>query len=243
MDLTKNYEVGQGNEQSVLRALASQSVGRGKLPHHYTNGMTTEWGAGSQYWYLKAYNKANELARLLKKHKPTGEDKRYIENLIRHCKEVGIIRLELELKSKFLKRNNLCYYGDISEKLLMPHLYKIEQLWEKLEMNPHKYESISDQLIKQEICSNTQSANSTQSFWYQWKHGETFDKSKSQYHVHRSRLASIGIDISIPHDPTKVMPEIQFRKPIEVRHSLPPSWYSMPSCISQSPDTDLALAH
>ncbi len=242
-DWTTNYEVGKGNEQAVLRALSTQAVGRAKLPHHYPNGMTTEWGAGSQFWYLKAYNKAHEMARLLKKNNPTGEDRKYLEKLIKHCENTGIVRLELECKSKFLKRNNLCYYGDTSEKHFMPHLYKIEQIWEKLQMNPHKYESISDQLIKREICTNTQSANSTQSYWYQWKYGEVLDKAKSQYHVHRSRLMQIGIDIAIPHDPTKNMPEIELSKPVQVRYSMPPTWYEMPNASGRNIGVSAGALH
>ncbi len=229
IDYTTNFEVGKGNEIAVLRALSTQSVGKGKKPHHYANGMTTEWGNGSKYWYLKAYNKTHELARSLRKNKPTGENRNYLEKLIRHCQKTGIVRLEFECKSKFLKRNNLSQYGFTNEKLFKPHLYKIEQIWEKLQMNPNKYVSISEQLQEQNICKSMHAANTTESYWLRWKNGVAIDKSKTQYRVHRTRLLQIGIDISIPHDPTKNMPEIELKKPIEVRYSLPPIWYQMPN--------------
>ena len=91
------------------------------------------------------------------------------------------------------------------------------------------YETIAEQLIAQGICNSTQSANATEAYYMKWLHGGNIDRSKRQYHVHRSRLLQIGADIAIPYDATRLPPQIRSSEVINLRSAPVPNWYRMPS--------------
>ncbi len=231
VDFTRNLSVGKGNTLPFLRALSSQSIGKGKRPNLYPNGKTVDWGKGSTYWYQKVYEKAEDLkkslAKLIKKELPK-EEKSYLEKLILHCEREGIIREEKEFKSRFLKRKKLCYYGMTRESDFDMYLMDIEQMIERLEMSTSDYETIADQLLNRGIVKSRQAANATQSYHLAWLHGQSFTGSKSQFYVHRGRLLQLGIDLSIQHDISKAYPQIKRQREILVSTALPPSWYQMP---------------
>ncbi len=232
VDFTRNLAVGKGNTLPFLRALSSQSIGKGKTPYLYPNGRTVDWGKGSTYWYQKVYEKAEDLKRSLAKLSKTGnlpeEEKRYLEKLISHCENEGIIREEREFKSKFLRRNKLCYYGMTEEKDFDKHLNDIEKMIGRLEMSASDYETIADQLLNRGIVKSRQAATATQSYHMAWLHGQPFPGSRSQFYVHRGRLLQLGIDISIQHDVSKAFPQIKRTREINVATALPPAWYRMP---------------
>jgi len=230
VDWTKNLSVGEGNETSFLRALSTQSVGKGKKAFLFPNGQTVDWAKGSTFWYLKAYNKGYDVDRLLKKNLKSYSDehKTYLKKVTDYCKSEGIVRVEKEFKSAFLKRNNLNLYGQINENDFIKHLNDIDKILERIDMSTSNYINISDQLLAKEAVKTTRAANTTQGIAFQWLHGEPFTGGKSQYHVHKKRLLSIGIDISIPFDATKGIPQIKNERVISVNSAVPPSWYKMP---------------
>jgi hypothetical protein len=90
------------------------------------------------------------------------------------------------------------------------------------------YETIAEQLIKTGVCKSTQSANATESYALKWLHGSPLDKNKSQYHVHRSRLLELGLDISMPHDVSRLPPQIRSSEIIDLKLAVVPDWYQMP---------------
>ncbi len=228
VDWTINYSVGKNNERATLRGLSTQSIGRGKLPHLYPNEMTLDWGKGSEYWYQKLYNKANEIQRKLSKSKLKSEEKTYLETLIQYCTELGIVRHEKEFKRTFLNRKKLCFYGQTNENQFKPYLQDLNQILERIEMSTVDYEMISDQLLEKSIVKSRQAANATQSYALAWLHGQVMDKTKSQYYEHLKRLRAIGVDISVPCDPTKKMPQIKRERSIQFKAVQAPAWYQMP---------------
>ncbi len=98
------------------------------------------------------------------------------------------------------------------------------------EMNNFDYETISDQLINNEIVKSRVSANATQLYVMAWLHGQNLKSilKKSQYYEHRRRLLSLGIDITIPHDTSRHQPLILRQREITVSNAFPPDWYKMP---------------
>ena len=90
------------------------------------------------------------------------------------------------------------------------------------------YEMISEQLINKGICKSAQSANATESYMFKWLHNSPIDKRKRQYYVHRARLLKLGFDIAIPHDITRLPPQIRSSEIIDFRLAAIPAWYQMP---------------
>lgn len=228
IDITRNLSVGYKNELSFLRGLSGQRIGKGIMPHPYPDGRTLEWKTSS--WIQKLYDKANEMklpkwrkySKSLSKH-----ESEYRNKIINFCNDVGLIRDEKEFKQRFLNRNNLCSYGLVSENDFKPFLTDIDNIINKIEISTMDYEHISDILIKKNICNSRVSANSTQSYVFAWLYGQPITKN-SQYYVHKARLLQLGIDISVPHDVTKLMPQLRSQREIIVSTVLPPDWYEQP---------------
>ena len=239
LDWTRNHMVGQGKEYTFLRGASSLTIGRGLQPYLYPNGATLDWGShklkvkgeGSTYRYDKLYVKAKDLIdhRDKRLKNATQADIEYYDRLIEHCEDCGIVREEQGKKAPFLKKHGtLAFYGLCEECDFLPHLNDIENALKRFEVNHMNYETIAEQLIKQGICNSAQSANATESYALKWLHGAALDKSKSQYHVHRSRLLELGIDIAIPHDVTRLPPQIRSTEVVELKPAPVPDWYRMP---------------
>ncbi len=229
VDWTRNLAVGEGNELPFLRALSSQSFGKGHRPYLYADGNTVDWGKGGTLWYQKVYSKAAELEITLKKltKKLTQEEKEYLLRLIRYCREQGIVRDEREFKRAFLQRKNLCFYGMTKESDFNDYLTDVDTMIERLEMSTVDYETIADQLLERGICKSRQSANATQAVVLAWLHGQRMPR-RSQYFEHKRRLRELGIDISVPYDASRAMPQLKRQRVIQVSTAVPPAWYVMP---------------
>lgn len=239
VDWTRNYAVGQGKEYSFLRGASSLTIGRGLQPYLYPNGATLDWGnhklkvkgEGSTYRYDKLYIK--ELDLLTHRDKrlkhATQSERDYYDRLIEYCRDNGIVREEQSKKAPFLKKyGTLAFYGLCKEKDFLPYLGDIENALKRLEVNHMNYETIAEQLIKQGVCNSAQSANATEAYALKWLHGAAIDKTKSQYHVHRSRLLRLGIEIAVPHDVTRLPPQIRSSEVVDLKLATVPDWYQMP---------------
>lgn len=231
IDFTRNLSVGEGNEEAYLRALSSQTIGRGKVGYLYPNQQTVDWNKGSTYRYDKVYIKAYDLekhkdARVSPRTNPQDID--YYDLLIDHCKANGVIREEHSFKRPFLRRKNLCFYGLVTERDFMPFLEDLEKAMKRLDVTHTEYETLSDQLIAEGVCKSRQSANSTQCVYLQWLHGQTL-KRNTQYYVHRARLLQIGIDIGVKFDVTRLPIQIRRQEVIDVKPLAVPDWYQMPA--------------
>jgi II/X family phage/plasmid replication protein len=229
VDWTKNHEVGHGNVHQFLRGLSSQTIGRGKVGHLYSNGCTLNWGEGSEYKMTSMYDKENDFKRHRKKrlNGASDEDIKYYDDLISLCKNHGVVREEHKFKRLFLDKKNLRFYGLFKDNDFIPHLNVIDEVMKRCEINGMKQKSIADQLLDKEIVKSRQAANATQVYATLWMEGvdlKTQLKS-SQWYEHKARLKVIGLDITSPFDVTRMAPTVIQRKVIEVSELQIPSWY------------------
>ena len=233
VDFTRNFSVGRGNEKSFLKAMASISWGktRNSKPYLYPNEQTVDCHKGSTLRYQKVYEKAANLLDDRKKNLKTATDSEvhYYEKLIGWCQEHGILREEHSFKNTWLRRKNYRFYGITKEIDFKPHLEEIQNAMKKLEVSNTQYESISDQLLAENVVKARQAANATQMVYLQWLHGLSLDVKERQLRTHKSRLLQLGIDVSIPHDMSRTPLRIKSNDLIDVKNIVPPSWYKHPS--------------
>ncbi len=241
IDLTTNIGVGEGNVLAYLRGLSTQRIGH-SVGNLYPNGRTVDWTAsgkrkgGVRLQYRKAYDKAFELQQhLLPKIKRLhGEDSpefSYCARLVAFCASHGVVRQEQELKSEFLSRENLRYYGLFDEARLKTIHDDFLSTDEKLQVTAMDLQTISETLISNEIVKSTLAANITAMYALNWYSGQTFDLSKSQVQTHRARLRKIGIDIANQCDTSRFTPVIvRQAREVTKTYELPvPAWYRKPS--------------
>lgn len=212
LDLTSNFYVGQGNERAFLRGISSQRY-RNSIGYLYPDGNTTVWTPkggekAGRLVYPGNYNKAAELdAHLLPKVKRTfGEDSdefKYVTELRDWCASVGMVRSEIKLRSEFLKRERLCYWGLFEESRLNEIHSDFLTTGDKLQVTAMDIASISEQLMQEGICDSMQAATRTATYAMEWMTGKQFDFDKSAVKTHRARLRAIGLDIKLPYDATR----------------------------------------
>lgn len=228
IDWTKNHFVGEGNVHHFLRGISSQSIGKGKVGFLYPDGNTASWGYGS-YNAAILYNKEADLRRhknkLLKN--ALADDIKYYEKLIDYCHKFGVVREEYKFKSSFLSKKNLKYYGLFNENEFAPYVDGLDKMIERCAVNGDKSMTIADKLLHNKIVKSRQSANSTQAYAMLWQEGIDIKSQlkQTQWYEHKRRLKSIGIDITIPFDVTRISPTLIKRDPIEISELLPPNWY------------------
>lgn len=235
IDWTRNYMVGKGNVKQFLRGLSSQSLGRGKVGHLYSNQCTVNWGEGSEYKMTSIYDKENDLTRQRKKRLKHASDIdiKYYDDLIEYCKENGVAREEHKFKRLFLAKNNLKFYGLFKDSDFEPYLKSIGDVMSRCEVTGMKQQSIADQLLAKEIVKSRQAANATQCYASMWMDGDDLQNhlGRSQWYEHKSRLKKIGLDITSPFDVTRMAPVLVQRKVIEVSALSVPSWYRQPKVL------------
>lgn len=232
IDFTRNFSVSSGAETAFIRALSTQSIGKGKEPYLYPNQCTVDWYKGSTTRYIKVYVKEADLSN--KKHikkrlkNATPEEVDYYNKVKEYCVKEGVLREEHSFKRAWLSRKKLNLYGLISEEAYLPYLNEISDIVSRLQVMNINYETIAEQLILEKIVKSPQAANATQAVAMKWLHGMKIPK-KSQYYEHRSRLLRLGIDISIPYDASKPLPQIRSNQVIEINYLTPPHWYRLPN--------------
>ncbi|TYB19431.1 DNA replication protein [Aggregatibacter actinomycetemcomitans] len=185
--------------------------------------------------YPSVYNKAYELElhSLVKIKNKFGEQSQEYKNLLKvidFCKEQGVARFEQKLKSRYLQKENLNFYGlsDYSKlKKLSDEFINID---EKLKVTAMDFETISETLLNSGVVDTVRSANTTAMYALQWSHGQVFDLSKSQVKVMRGRLRKIGIDIARKCDLSKFSPvKVVSTREITVSNLIVPDWYKLPN--------------
>lgn len=231
VDFTRNFAVGEGAELPFIRALSGHKIGKGQEPYLYPNGQTVDWYKGSEYLYKKVYCKSFDLRKHKRKRlkEATQQQIEYYEQLINWCDDIGMLREEHSFKQTFLRRKKLCFYGLTREEDFNQHMTDIENVTKRFTVMNTKYDMISDSLIEQQIVKSQQAANATQCVYLKWLHGDDLGLGKSQFYTHRSRLLSLGIDISMPHDVTRMPLQIRNNQLIDIQLVTPPDWYQMPS--------------
>ena len=233
---TTNRAVGLGNVQDYLSGLSTQRY-RNSIPRLHTNGSTVDWLSREQnaaLIYPSVYEKSVEmeihlLPKFKRKYGRESLEYEYAERVANFCYTQGVVRFEQKLKSRFLRREDLSFWGISDYSVLIPLHEDFLNIDKRLKVNSMDYQTISEQLLDEEICRNTQSANSTASVFFMWLHGQKIDLSKSQARVHRTRLRKLGIDIAESCDVTKHSPvRVIHCRTIVVSEVRVPDWYQMP---------------
>lgn len=240
IDLTTNISVGPGNEIPYLRGLASQRCGH-SIGRLFPNGRSVDWttsgaGKGARLQYRKAYDKAFEMQskHLPKVKRAYGENSpefKYAQDICNYAEQVGIVRLEQELKSEFLSREKLCYYGLFDEgtyKTLHEEFLSVDQ---RLKVTKMDMVSIAQQLLLEGVVDTPRAANVTASYALMWMHGQELVMSERSYKTHAARLNRIGINIrNTPDLATFSTVFIREMKEINpVKDIAPPQWYKRPT--------------
>jgi len=186
----------------VLRALASQHVGRQKGVLSVDGG-TVEYGRGSKYVYGKCYAKAQEL----RKHRRRKSGAHVDDEVIAFCERYGVLREEFTLKSRFLTQRQFCYLGAINQSALIDIFMERTQFrrFEKV-----TFESFDD--LPRHLRATYAS----------WRDGLPQNVSRTTFYRHRQELLSFGVDISVPNN-VQMLP-VRVRT-VDVAALEAPDWY------------------
>lgn len=235
IDLTTNFALGSGNVLAYLRGVSSQRIGH-SIGFLYPNGRTVSWtpkgnGQGGRLQYRKAYDKAFELdqnliPKIKRLYGESSQEYLYVLQVRDYCSEQGVVRLEQELKSEYLQRERLCYWGMFNESRFGELHREFLKIDEKLKVTAMDIASISQQLIAENVVDSLRSARTTASYALEWMHGAQFDFKKRQVNEHAAKLNRIGINIRNACDTSRFAP-VFVRQCREVeKSSLPmPHWY------------------
>ena len=231
--VTSNRAVGTDNADDYLKALSTQRY-RNSIGNLYANGKTVDWKSkkgNAALIYPSVYNKANELElhHLGKAARNFGKESTeylYLKQVIDFCEQNGVVRFEQKLKSAYLRREGLRYWGLLDEKKFAALHDDFLRIDEKLQVESMDIEGISERLIRKDICLNTRSANTTAFYAIQWMSGQKFDSTKTQVRTHRARLRKIGIDIFNPCDLSRFSPVyVRKARAVTVQELPIPTWY------------------
>lgn len=238
LDFTSNIATGQGNDKPYIRALSSLPYGNA-VPRLFSNGNTVDWvnknGKVMQDQYAKAYGKSSHmrefiLFKAIRRYGADSPEVNYLNSIINYCDSHGVVRFEQSLKSGFLRKNNLAFWG-LSDFSIVDSIHqKFLTLDSKLQVTAMDTQTISELLISKGIVTSTHSANVTAMYALNWAHGFNFEFHKKQVKTHRARLRQVGIDIALPFDLTKFsVVTVKNVREVSPQPLAVPVWYQMPS--------------
>jgi len=240
IDLTTNISVGEGNEIPYLRGLASQRIGH-SIGRLYSNGRSVDWttsgnSKGARLQYRKAYDKAfeileNHLPKVKRTFGESSPEFKYAQEIYDYCKQVGVVRLEQELKDEFLKRQRLSFWGLFVEGKFLTLHEAILSVDQRLKVTKMDTASIAQQLLLEKVVDTVRAANVTASYAHLWMHGQEVVCSQRSFETHAARLNRIGINIRNACD-MKTFSTVFIREMREinpVKNIAPPSWYKRPN--------------
>ncbi|WP_437439251.1 phage/plasmid replication domain-containing protein [Dickeya fangzhongdai] len=139
------------------------------------------------------YNKAHELklhalSKIENKFGKNSDEVRYLQRVIAFCEDQGVVRFEQKLKSRYLQKHGLLFWGLTDYSTLTTLHDAFISLDNSLMVTAMDFDTISEHLINQGVVDNTRSANTTAMYAIQWMHGHSFDFNKKQVQTHRARL-------------------------------------------------------
>lgn len=243
IDLTTNVAMGEGNALAYLRGVSSQRIGH-SIGFLYPNGRTVSWtpkgnGKGGRLQYRKAYDKAfemdqNILPKIKRLYGDQSPEFAYVSRVRNYCAEQGVVRMEQELKSEFLQRECLSYWGLINERRFAELHDEFLKIDERLKVTAMDIVSISGQLVAEGLCPNLRSARTTASYALEWMTGAQLDFKKKQVNTHAALLNKIGINIRNACDTSRFAPVfVRQCREIEKQPLLMPTWYQRPNHLQQ----------
>lgn len=239
LHITENVTVGSENQRDYISGVSTLNY-RNSSPRLHLNGQSVDWLSkmgNAPLIYPTLYNKSNELrlhslGKIKRNFGEESEEFRYIQTLIDYCESVGLVRFELKLKSRYIQRENLQYWGLSNYEPLKKLLTDFVNIDQKLTVTSMDFETISQHLITSGVVDSTRSAITTAMYAHQWMHGQDFDLSKAQVKVHRARLRKIGIDIATKCNVSKFSPIfVTARREVKSNIATPPTWYIMPQIL------------
>lgn len=239
IDLTTNVAMGEGNALAYLRGVSSQRIGH-SIGFLYPNGRTVAWtpkgnGKGGRLQYRKAYDKAfemdqNILPKIKRLYGDQSPEFAYVSRVRNYCAEQGVVRMEQELKSEFLQRECLSYWGLINERRFAELHDEFLKIDERLKVTAMDIVSISGQLVAEGICPNLRSARTTASYALEWMTGAQLDFKKRQVNEHAAKLNGIGINIRNACDTSRFAPVfVRQCREINKQPLAMPTWYQRPN--------------
>lgn len=243
IDLTTNVAMGEGNALAYLRGVSSQRIGH-SIGFLYPNGRTVSWtpkgnGKGGRLQYRKAYDKAfemdqNILPKIKRLYGDQSPEFAYVSRVRNYCAEQGVVRMEQELKSEFLQRECLSYWGLINERRFAELHDEFLKIDERLKVTAMDIVSISGQLVAEGLCPNLRSARTTASYALEWMTGAQLDFKKKQVNTHAALLNKIGINIRNACDTSRFAPVfVRQCREINKQPLAMPTWYQRPNHLQQ----------
>lgn len=205
VDLTCNWCTGSpGNVEQYIRYLQGFKSGRQEPTTYKTTGVA--WGVGSKYWYAKVYDKAGEYFRQCGK-----KAKAFDAPLFQFMHDSGIARHEIELKSRYLKQNNLS---------------RIVQWGEGME---ERIYALFNDVIGGEsrVDSFLEIPGRAGELAVAWRDGADLKKrlSTATYYRYRKELLKYGIDIAVPSNVKRLQSRVEV---ISLTPAAMPAWYELP---------------
>jgi hypothetical protein len=213
IDLTENICVGENNAKIFLNYISSVNY-RGEHGYIYPNMNTVDWHRGSRRHYLKAYLKAPEIERFIRKNKKTLSDEEisYLLLLKQQCEKSGVVRIEYTMKSQLLAEKDCkIVRGDTMGKVINM-FHKKNPLENKVTTSNTDSHNIYERAIEAGFTKRV--ANNLVDLYELWLHGADLKQRMSinTYYIAKKRLSMLGIDVSKPMDITRLTHSI---KPIE----------------------------
>jgi hypothetical protein len=205
VDLTCNWVTGSpGNVEQFIRYLQGFKSGRQEPTSYKTTGVA--WGVGSKYWYAKVYDKAGEYYRQCGKN-----SKAFDARLFDWAYQHGIARHEIELKSRYLKQNNL---------------WRMTQWGEGME---DRIYALFNDVIGGEtyVDSFLEIPGRAGELAVAWRDGADLKKrlSTATFYRYRKELLKYGIDIAVPSNVKRLRSRVEV---ITLSPATIPDWYQLP---------------
>ena len=204
IDITMNHAFfSNENAQIIVDHMGRQHVGRqrGTVTPDRT---TVLYGYGSQYASGKLYMKAAEL----KAHRRKKSGSHVDQEVVDYCENLGVLREELTLKSRFLTQKGIAFLADIDQGRLMD-IYNERSQLRALKRYEHTDLSCLSPAQRGTLA--------------RWESGEPLNLKKSQFYAHRRALLPLGVDIGTPkNNVTKLVQPIRV---IERAVLVAPDWY------------------
>lgn len=223
IDFTENYTTGSPDSAvHFLRWLAGQKI-KSKKTNYYGDHSTVDFGRGSKRTYFKVYNKGFELL----KHSKALQDVDTLQKLQR-ADEIekiaewvqlnGMVRAELEFKSKALHDLHCYYLGELDMNVIQAEFKKHTSVFER---------------ATAEVDSLSELGGKSLAIYRMWQAGDDLKSKfgKSQLYAHRKALLPHGIDIFIPSNIVRFEPKTRV---IALSAAVAPDWYQLPPVIQRA---------
>lgn len=204
IDLTMNYACfSEANAQRVILALGQHKIGR-QQGTVAPDSATVMYGYGSTYVSQKVYIKAQQM----KRHLTTKHGEHVDLDVLEWCRDLGVIREEMTLKSRLLTQSGLCWLGEITGAHLQQVYAKRSQFRRFRQMD---------------IKDTSALSAAARGVLARYEQGEPHGLKKSRYYEVRNEiLLHIGVDIAVPRNVERIALPV---KVIEIQPLVAPEWY------------------